>query len=73
MFFILVYYSSSAFTLLDEILAYMTVFSPAIEVVAFRLRGWSMLGVFLLLVFTCLGHERQDLLSPGDAMHVCTD
>ena len=32
-----------------------------------------MLGVFLLLAFTCLGHERQDLLSPCDGMHVCTD
>ena len=32
-----------------------------------------MLGVFLLLAFTCLGHECQDLLSPCDGMHVCTD
>ena len=32
-----------------------------------------MLGVFLLPAFTRLGHERQDLLSPCDWMHVCTD
>ena len=32
-----------------------------------------MLGVFLLPAFTRLGHERQDLLSPCDEMHVCTD
>ena len=30
-------------------------------------------GVFLLPAFTRLGHERQDLLSPCDEMHVCTD
>ena len=30
-----------------------------------------MLGVFLLPAFTRLGHERQDLLSPCDEMHVC--
>ena len=32
-----------------------------------------MLGVFLLLAFTCLGHECQDLLSPCHGMHVCKD
>ena len=32
-----------------------------------------MLGVFLLPAFTRLGHERQDLLSSCDGMHVCTD
>ena len=32
-----------------------------------------MLGVFLLPAFTRLGHECQDLLSPCDGMHVCTD
>ena len=47
--------------------------NPTIEVVTFRLRGWCMLGVFLLLAFTRLGHECQDLLSPCDGMHVCTD
>ena len=35
--------------------------NPTIETVTFRLHGWCMLGVFLLLAFTRLGHERQDL------------
>ena len=48
-------------------------FNPTIKVVTFRLRGWCMLGVFLLPAFTRLGHERQDLLSPCDEMRVCTD
>ena len=48
-------------------------FNPTIKVVTFRLRGWCVLGVFLLPTFTRLGHERQDLLSPCDEMHVCTD
>ena len=47
--------------------------NPTIKVVTFCLRGWCMLGVFLLPAFTRLGHERQDLLSPCDEMHVCTD
>ena len=62
--------------LLGEIFAYVTVFfffNPTIKVVTFRLRGWCVLGVFLLRAFTRLGHERQDLLSPCDEMHVCTD
>ena len=29
--------------------------------------------VFLVPAFTRLGHECQDLLSPCDGMHVCTD
>ena len=48
-------------------------FNPTIKVVTFRLRRWCVLGVFLLPAFTRLGHERQDLLSPCDEMHVCTD
>ena len=48
-------------------------FNPTSKVVTFRLRGWCVLGVFLLPAFTRLGHERQDLLSPCDEMHVCTD
>ena len=40
--------------------------NPTIKVVTFRLRGWCVLGVFLLPAFTRLGHERQDLLSPCD-------
>ena len=60
--------------LLGEIFAYVPVFfNPSIKVVTFRLRGWCVLGVFLLPAFTRLGHERQDLLSPCDEMHVCTD
>ena len=47
--------------------------NPTIEVVIFRLCGWCMMGVFLLLTFTRLGHECQDLLSPWDGLHVCTD
>ena len=48
-------------------------FNPTIKVVTFRLRGWCVLGEFLLPAFTRLGNERQDLLSPCDEMHVCTD
>ena len=60
--------------LLGEIFAYVTVFfNPTVKVVTFRLRGWCVLGVFLLPAFIHLGHERQDLLSPCDEMHVCTD
>ena len=60
--------------LLGEIFAYVTFFlNPTSKVVTFSLRGWCVLGVFLLPAFTRLGHERQDLLSPCDEMHVCTD
>ena len=45
-------------------------FNPTIKVVTFRLRGWCVLGVFLLPAFTRQGHEHQDLLSPCDEMHV---
>ena len=48
-------------------------FNPTIEVVTFRLRGWCVLDVFLLPAFTHLRHECQDLWSPCDGMHVCTD
>ena len=61
------------FTILGEIFAYVTVCNPNIEVVTFRLRGWCMLGVSLLPAVTRLGHECQDVLSPRDGMHVCTD
>ena len=44
-----------------------------IEVVTLRLRGWCMLGVFLLPAFIRLGHECNDVLSPCDGMHVSTD
>ena len=60
--------------LLGEIFAYVTVFfNPTIKVITCHLHGWCVLGVFLLPAFTHLGHERQDLLSPCDEMHVCTD
>ena len=45
-------------------------FNSTIEVVTFRLRGWCMLGVFLLLAFPRLGHGCQDLLSLCYGMHV---
>ena len=41
--------------------------------VTFRLREWCILGVFLLPAFTRLGHDCQDLLSPRDEMHACTE
>ena len=47
--------------------------NPTNEVVTFHLRGWCLLGVFLLPAFTRLGHECHDLLSLRDGMHVCTD
>ena len=65
---------SLGFTTLGEVFVYGTVFvNPTIEVVTFCLHGWCMLGVFLLLAFTHVGHECQDLLSSCDGMHVCTD
>ena len=59
---------SLGFTIFGEIFAFMTV-----DVVTFSLRGWLMLGVFLLPAFTRLGHECQDLLSPCGGMHMYTD
>ena len=47
--------------------------NPTMKIVTFRLPGWCMLSVFLLPTFTRLGYECQDLLSPCDGMHVCTD
>ena len=44
-----------------------------ILVVTFHSHGWCMLGVFLLLAFTHLGLEHQDLLSLCCGMHVCID
>ena len=61
------------FTILGEILRYVVVFNSTIELVTFRLCGWYMLGVFLMLAFIRMGCECQDLLSPCDGMHVCTD
>ena len=61
------------FTILGEICAHVTIFNPTTEVATFHLRGWCMLSVFLLPAFTHLGHEREDLLSLCDGMHVSTD
>ena len=65
------------FTILGEIFAYVTVcdrfLNPTIEIVRICLRGWCMLGVFLLPAFTHLGHEHQDLFSLCDGIHVFTD
>ena len=49
------------------------IFNPTIEVATLRLRGWYMLGMFLLPTSTRLGHECQDVLSPCDGMHACSD
>ena len=43
------------------------------EVITFCLHGWCMLGMFLLLAFTRLGHEFQDLMSLCNGMHACLD
>ena len=64
---------SLGFTILGEIFAYVTIFHPTTEVATFCLCGWCMLGVLLLLAFTHLGHECQDLLSPCNGMLVRTD
>ena len=43
---------SLGFTVLGVIFAYVTFsFNSAVEVVTFRLREWSMLGVFMLPAF----------------------
>ena len=47
-------------------------FNPTIKVVTFHLCGWCVLDVFLLPAFTRLGHERQNLLSLCDEMHICS-
>ena len=52
-----------------DFFAYVTVlffvfFNPTKEVVTFRLRGWCMLGVFLLSASTRLGHGCQDSFEP---------
>ena len=52
---------------------YVAVFNPTIEVVTLHPHGMCMLNVVLVSVFTRLGHKCQDLLSPCDGMHVCTD
>ena len=64
---------SLEFTIWVRFLHIGSFFNPTTEAVTFCLRGWCMLGVFLLLPFTRQGHECQDLLSLCDGTHVCTD
>ena len=45
--------------------------NPTIEVVTFRLRGWCMLGVCLLPVFTRPGYERQGSLGVRAMEYLC--
>ena len=45
-------------------------FNPTKEVVIVHPYGWCVLGMLLLLVFTLVGHEYQDLFN---GMHACTD
>ena len=66
-------YISGVHHFLWDFLRMWPFFNPTIEVVTFCLRGWCMLGVFLLLAFTRLGHECQDLLSLCNRIHVCTN
>ena len=58
---------------LDEIFVYVTVFLIQPLRYSHSIFVDGACWVFLLLAFTCLGHECQDLLSPCDGMHVCTD
>ena len=67
---------SLRFTIFDEIFAFVHLEKKKnliIEVVTFRLHGSCMLDLLSLPAFTRLGHECQDLLSPYNGMHVCTD
>ena len=65
---------SLGFTILGAIFAYVPLKkNSTIEVVTFCLCGWCMLGVFLLLAFTHLRYECQDLWSLCDGMLVCID
>ena len=64
---------SLGFAMLGEIFVHVTIFNPTTEAVIFILHGWCMLGVFWLPAFTHPEYECQDLLSPCDGMHVCTD
>ena len=49
----------------------VVVVNPTIDVVTFRLHDWDMMEEFLLLAFTSLGQECQNLLSLCDGMHAC--
>ena len=47
--------------------------NPTIKVVTFPSSWREQAGCVLLPVFTCPGHECQDLLSLCDGMHMCTE
>ena len=64
--------SSSSSSAFPAIPLGFTIYDPTIKVVTFRYHRWWVLGMILLLAFTCLGHEYQDLLGPCNGMHVCT-
>ena len=67
------YHWLSFYSLFFCIPSYISGANPSTEVVTFCLHQGCMLGMFLLPASTCLGQECQDLLSPCDGMHVCTD
>ena len=64
---------SLGFTILGEMFTYVAVFviQPLRKPHSVFVDGACC--VFLLPAFTRLGYECQDLLSPRDGMHVCTD
>ena len=54
---------SLVFTMFGKIFACLTLlYNPVMEMIDFRLNGWCVLSVFLLLASTCLRHERQNLI-----------
>ena len=64
--------TSLEFTILGEIFAYVSIFQSS-QRGSHIPSSWKVHTGFLLLAFAHLGHEYQDLLSPCDEMHVCTD
>ena len=69
--------TSLGFTIFGEIFAYVAFFFFAFFLSNHRgshiPSSWMMHAGFLLPIFTCLGHECQDLLGLCNGMHVCTD
>ena len=63
---------SLEFTILGEIFAYETVLHSNNWGCHIPSSWMVYAGMFLLPAFTCLGHERQGLLSLCDGMNVCT-
>ena len=67
---------SLGFTILGEIFAYVSFcccFFQSKNRGSHILTGWYLLGVFLFLAFTGLGHKCQDHLSLWGGVHVCLD